>query len=105
MSGSAITENRGYNTETSRSDDLSFTRHLRPHNPTTTKSVNYFRAHMKDAKFSQHNNALCRHLLMLIHEKRITIKLDTQGIFTICGHNDVIKAPARWAGPGGVRIQ
>ena len=37
MSGSAITENRGYNTETSRSDDLSFTRHLRPHNPTYDK--------------------------------------------------------------------
>jgi len=34
ITGSAITENRVYNTETSRSDDLSFTRRLRPHNPT-----------------------------------------------------------------------
>ena len=37
MSGSAITESRSYTAETCRSGDLSFTRHLRSHNPTYDK--------------------------------------------------------------------
>ena len=39
MSGSAITESRSYTAETCRSGDLSFTRHLRPHNPTYEKAT------------------------------------------------------------------
>ena len=39
MSGSAITESCSYTAETCRSGDLSFTRHLRPHNPTYDKGL------------------------------------------------------------------
>ena len=48
MSGSAITESRSYTAETCRLGDLSFTRHLRQHNPTYDKVVTYFCAHMKE---------------------------------------------------------
>ena len=48
MSGSAITESSSYTAETCRSGDLSFTRHLRPHNPTYDKECKLLFAVMKD---------------------------------------------------------
>ena len=54
MSGSAITESRGYNAETCHSDDLSFTRHLRPHNPTYDKECKLLLCPYEGCRFLPH---------------------------------------------------
>ena len=55
MSGSAITESRSYTAETCRSGYLSFTRHLRPHNPTYDKECKLLFAFMNDARVYMKN--------------------------------------------------